>query len=87
MPIDYKSLKKLETVPPSVSARPQGKDARVVVLIKLRPGAERPDYLLPRAEIAPGMFSVEVNVGDLERIEHDPAVESMSLSRSMPMID
>jgi hypothetical protein len=80
-------MKKLETVSPSVGAQPQDKDARVLVLIKLRPGAERPEYLVPRAEIAPGMFSAEVAAGDLERIESDPAVETMSLSRSVPLID
>lgn len=87
MPIDYSSMKKLETVPPSVGAKPPEQDARVVVLIKLRPGAERPEYLVPRAEIAPGMFSAEVAAGDLERIESDPAVETMSLSRAMPLIE
>jgi hypothetical protein len=46
-----------------------------------------PDFLSARAEIAQGMYSAEVEARDLERIEHDPAVESMSLPRALPIVE
>lgn len=87
MPIDLNSLKKLETLPRSAQTGQPAEGTRVVVLIKLHPGAERPEFLAPRAEISPDLFSTEVDVADLERIEHDPAVASMALSRALPMIE
>ena len=85
MPIDLHSLTKLENVPGSVQT--QDPAARVVVLVRLHPGAERPAYIAPRAQIAPDLFSAEIPAGDLKRIENDPAVASMALSRTLPMID
>lgn len=87
MPIDFSSLRKMEAAPGATQARPPADDARVVVLVKLHSGAALPAFLTPRARIAPDMFSVEVAAGELARIEQDPAVASISLSRSLPMID
>ncbi|PJN94865.1 hypothetical protein CNY89_11925 [Amaricoccus sp. HAR-UPW-R2A-40] len=87
MPIDFSSLRKMEAAPAATQARPPADDARVVVLVKLHPGAALPAYLTPRARIAPDLFSVEVTAGELDCIERDPAVASMSLSRNLPMID
>ena len=84
MPIDLKSLKKMETAEPSVQASPPDSAARLVVLVKLAKGAEKPDYLSPRAEIGPGIFSAEIEAGELERLESDPAIESVSLPRTLP---
>lgn len=82
MPTDIKSLRKLEF---SAAPLPQGKE-RVLVLVKLRSGAERPAYLSPRAEITPDMFSVEMAAEELVRLEADPAVESISLSKRLPKL-
>jgi hypothetical protein len=85
MAIDFKSLKKLESLPASVQAG-IGNDERLVVLVKLREGASRPSYIVPRAQMGPDIFSAEIRAVDLSRIESDAAVESVSLSRQMPYI-
>jgi hypothetical protein len=86
MPIDFKSLKKLETAPPSVSGKPLDSNARIVVLVKLRDGAKSPSFVTPRTQITPRMFSAEINAGELQRLQTDPGVESMSLSQTLPLI-
>lgn len=82
MPFDLRSLKKLDF---SAAPAPVSGD-RVVVLVKLRDGAERPDYIAARADISPGLFSAELPVEVLKRLEDDPAVESVALSRRLPTI-
>lgn len=82
MPTDIKSLRKLEF---SVAPLPQGNE-RVLVLVKLRSGAKCPPYLSPRAQITPEMFSVEMAAQELVRLEADPAVESVSLSKRLPKL-
>ncbi|MGV1760583.1 hypothetical protein ACQZ6F_27120 [Rhizobium sp. A22-96] len=84
--MDLKSLRKLETLPPSTQARPRNGEEMVLVLTKLRAGFTIPTYVTPRAKIGDQMFSAQVRTADLERLEADPAVESMSLSRSVPVI-
>jgi hypothetical protein len=85
--MDLKSLRKLETLPSSAQAKPRGDDERVLVLVKLRDGAAQPSYVVPRARMGTGIFSAEVRAGDLSRLDSDPAVESMSLSRPLPVIE
>ncbi|RWE07730.1 MAG: hypothetical protein EOS23_26750 [Mesorhizobium sp.] len=85
--MDLKSLRKLETTPSSVQVTPRSEDDRVLVLVKLREGSARPPYISPRAEFGTGMFSAEIRVGELRRLENDPAVESMSLSRPLSVIE
>ncbi|MDP9909728.1 hypothetical protein J2W27_001830 [Variovorax boronicumulans] len=82
MPIDLRSLKKLDfsAAPAPVSGE------RVVVLVKLCEGAERPDYIAARADISPGLFSAEIPIDKLQQLEADPAVESVELSRRLPNI-
>ena len=87
MPIKLSSLTKLETAAPSEEARVRGDDERLVVLIKLRAGAAPPDYVKTRGKIASEIFSAEVRSADLVRLERDPAVESMSVSRKVSIID
>lgn len=82
MSIDLRSLKKLDF---SAAPSPVSGD-RVVVLVKLRAGADKPDYVSARAEITPGLFSAEMSVDVLRRLEADPAVESVALSRQLPTI-
>lgn len=86
MAIDLSKLRKLETPSASVqSRRPSGED-KLVVLVKLRQGSARPSYLTPRSEFSAALFSTEVPASTLQRIETDPAVESVSISRSLPGI-
>ncbi|CAL8980771.1 hypothetical protein GJ689_23825 [Rhodoplanes serenus] len=87
MPIDLKSLSKLESLPASATAKPHADDDPLVVMVKLRKGSNRPAYLSPRAEFGPSLFSAEIKAETLTRLEADPAVESVSLSRRLPGID
>ncbi|MBR0684445.1 hypothetical protein JQ594_00835 [Bradyrhizobium manausense] len=87
MPIDFKSLKKLETVQPSEAARNMADGERLLIIVKLRDGAQKPDYVTARTDIASGIFTAEVGSGELNKLQSDPAVESMSISRRMPAID
>ncbi|HEX2547930.1 MAG TPA: hypothetical protein VHL79_23805 [Ramlibacter sp.] len=82
MAFDLRSLKKMEFSAAPVKVLGE----RVLVLVKLRPGAEQPDYVAVRSSIAPDLFSAEMTVGDLKRLEADPAVESVALSRQLPTI-
>ncbi|WFU42725.1 hypothetical protein QA640_09820 [Bradyrhizobium sp. CB82] len=86
MPIDFKSLHKLESVPGSLSSRTRSANEIVQVLVKLRKGAKRPSFIKPRAQITSRIFSADVTFGDMQRLEADPAVESMALARRMPGI-
>ncbi len=84
MSIDLRTLHKLD-----FSAAPSPVDAgeRVLVLVRLCEGAQRPDYLAARAEISHDLFSAEIPVEQLQRLEEDPAVQSVELSRRLPPID
>ena len=86
MAIDYKSLKKLETLPGGGEEGSRADDERLLVLVKLRKDGRRPDYVPARAEIGPQIFSAEISVGDLTLLESDPNVESVSISRRLPLI-
>jgi hypothetical protein len=86
MPVDFKTLRKLETPQPSVLGRPLNDGERVVVLVKLRDGAKRPSFVTPRTQIAPQIFSAEIDSGELQKLQADPNVESMSLSQTLPLI-
>jgi len=83
MAIDLKSLRKLESPSAAAQARVCDENERVLVLVKLHPGAERPAYIEARSQISNRMFSSEISVADLQRLEADPAVESISLSRKL----
>lgn len=87
MAIDLKSLRKLESGPPSSRGVVRGTDERLVVLVKLREGAPRPPYASLRSTFSPQFFSCEVSVTELHRLESDPAVESVALSRPLPVIE
>jgi hypothetical protein len=86
MPIDLKSLKKLESLPASAQVQDRNEHERLVVLIKLRLGASRPSFVAARSDISAQIFSAEIAASDLQRLEADPAVESVSLSRALPTI-
>jgi hypothetical protein len=86
MAIDLSKLRKLETPSASVQSRQPSDDEKMVVLVKLRQGFARPSYLVPRGEISAAMFSTEVPASALQRIESDPAVESVSISKLLPSI-
>jgi len=83
MTIDLKSLRKLEAPSVSAQARECDENERILVLIKLHPGAAPPTYIEPRGQISDQLFSSEILAADLPRLEADPAVESISLSRKL----
>ncbi|PDT44744.1 hypothetical protein CO661_27020 [Sinorhizobium fredii] len=85
--MDLKSLRKMESLPPSMQVHSRSDDETVVVIVKLRENVQFPSYVTPRAKISDRMFSAQMRAGDLVRLEKDPAVESMSLSRSLPVIE
>jgi hypothetical protein len=87
MAIDLKTLRKLESGPPSRQGIARDADQRLVVLVKLREGAPRPPYVSFRSTFSPQFFSSEVSVAELHRLESDPAVESVALSRPLPVIE
>ena len=86
MAIDLATLRKLETLPASGLAAARDEHEPMVVLVRLRKGATRPTYVAPRAEISAEIFSAVVQAADLRRLEGDPAVESIALSRDLPVI-
>lgn len=86
MAIDLKKLRKLESLPASEFVRSRQEDERLVVLVKLRAGSARPEYVAPRGRISDRIFSVEIRAGELRRLEADPAVESVSMSRVAPVV-
>ena len=87
MAVELKRLKKLETPAASDAAALSSTAGRLLVLVKLREGARCPDFVSPRARIAGGILSAEIEAGDLERLEADPAVQSVSVARSLQIID
>lgn len=87
MPIDFRSLKKLESLPAGSAAQTRSSTDKVEVLIKLRKGAKRPAFVIPRTQISNQIFSAEIAFGDVERLQRDPSVESMSISQKMPYIE
>ena len=84
--MDLKSLKKLESLPAS-AATSRGEDERLLVLVKLHKGAKRPSYIAARAQMGPEIFSAEIEAGQLARIQADPAIESVSISRQLPLVE
>lgn len=86
MTIRLSSLSKLETVQASAQARAMDDSDRVVVLIKLREGAHHPSYVHIRKEFSSRLYSAELRANTLKRLETDPAVESFSISRALPVI-
>jgi hypothetical protein len=87
MTIDLKSLRKLEAGSPATLLRERAENELVVVIVKLHAGADRPSYIPLRTRISTQLFSSEIPVSDLQRLESDPAVESIALSRSVPVLD
>ena len=87
MAVDLKSLKKLEALPPAAMAGAPGDDDRFMVLVKLREGAKQPAYILSRAKMGAKIFTGEILAKDLMRIDSDPDIVSVSLSRPLPLID
>ena len=53
----------------------------VIVLVKIRHAEERLSYLKSRTEISQLLFSAEVGLSEMEKMEQDPSVECFSLSR------
>jgi hypothetical protein len=86
VPTDFSSFKRIEGVP-AVAAATTNTLGRVAVLVKMRKGAVRPSYVIPRAEFGPDMFSAEINHDQLPRLNADPAVASISLSEPLSRID
>ncbi|RTM14480.1 MAG: hypothetical protein E6R08_07610 [Nevskiaceae bacterium] len=86
--MDFKSLKKLESLPPGKAAGlPRSDTDKVEVLVKLREGARRPAFVTPRTQITGQIFSAEIPFRDVARLQDDPSVESMSISQKMPYIE
>jgi hypothetical protein len=87
MPFDFKSLKKLETLPPSAQSGELEDDRRLLVLLKVRESRSPPAYVTPRAQMGPQIFSAEIKASDLKTLESDPDVESVSISKKLPLIE
>jgi hypothetical protein len=86
MPIDYKSFRKLESMPPSTQEKTGDDGEDLLVLVKLRSDGRLPDYVSPRAEMGPRMFSAQIKAGLLKQLESDPNVETVSISRQTPLM-
>ena len=87
MALDLKKLSKLETPPASVQAAGASGGDHVLVIVKLREGFVQTPYIEARAEYGPSIFSAEIEFSELARLEADPAVASVSLSRRLTSID
>ena len=84
--MDFSSFKKIEGVPgPTQSG--DVKTGPLAVIVKLREGAEQPAYLQARATFGPRMFSTEIEPEQLEQLENDPAVESVSHQKPLNGIE
>ena len=84
--MDFGSLKKIEGVPGLSQAR-GAKTGPLAVIVKLREGAEQPAYLQARATFGPRMFTTEIQPEQLEQLENDPAVESVSQQKPLNGIE
>jgi hypothetical protein len=84
--VDFSSFKKVEGARrPGQSA--DAKTGRLAVIVKLREGAEQPAYLHARATFGPRMFTTEIQAEQLEQLENDPAVESVSPQKPLSGIE
>ena len=86
MGIDPSTLTKLETLPASWQGQTFAAGQRVVVLLKLNEGGERPAYVTQRTLISAQILTGELLGEDLVRLEADPAVASFAFSRALPLI-
>jgi len=86
MASDFSRFEKLESLPPSLQGLNSAAPGRVVVLVKMREGSNKPSYVDVRTDISKQIFSAEVSHAELERLERDPSVESFSVSRPIPLI-
>ena len=87
MPIDLSSLKKVEGVPEIRQAQNGNAASPLLVLIKLKKGKQLPTYVAKRGEPAPGFFSAVIPAEHLIKLEADPAVASVAISRALNGID
>lgn len=80
--MDFSKLSKLE---PN-GARPHAELQGVVsVIVKVREPGYRPPRIQLRAELGPQMFTADVHAADLPVLQADPKVESVSVSRPIPL--
>jgi hypothetical protein len=86
MAINLSKLRKVETPSVQTQSRVLSDDESMVVLVKLHKGFGPPSYLEPRGSFSPELFSAEIPASILQRIESDPAVESVSVSSRLPGI-
>jgi hypothetical protein len=87
MAIDLKTLRKVDSGPPSRQIVARDEKERFVIIVKLHEGAELPAYVLVRSMISAQLFTGEVSGADLTRLETDPAVQSVALSRPLAIIE
>jgi len=83
VPIDLARIHKVSDVDVAKTSTSHADDESFLVLVKLRPGAERPSYVTARACVGTGIFSALVTGAELERLEIDPSVQSVSISQQM----
>ncbi|MBY6262155.1 hypothetical protein EI613_09520 [Azospirillum sp. 412522] len=83
MPIDLASLRKLESPSARMMAEPLDDAQRIAVIVRLHADAQPPGCLAGGRAIAPGIVTGEIAAADLARLEADPAVRSMALSRPL----
>jgi hypothetical protein len=84
--VDFSSFKKIEGAP-DLARSADAKTGSLAVIVKLREGAEQPAYLQARATFGPRMFTTEIRLEQLEQLENDPAVESVSQQKPLNRIE
>ena len=85
MSVDLKTVRKLSSLPPSSGAL-RNDDDRLVVVVRLKDGATQPTYIRTRAKMGSKILTGEIWGRDLKRIDSDPSIVSVSLSRPLPLI-
>jgi hypothetical protein len=86
MAIDFKSLKNVDSGPGQIGRhrRPSG---MVEVLITIRKRAKLPKFIRPRSRITAQKFAAEITLDEMQRAKEDPRVESIAITRKLPLID
>ena len=81
--MDFTKLKKLE----SAGARPahSDRDRVVTAIIKVKTAGYCPEKVKVRSQVDDHLFTAEIKTGDLDGLEADPEVETVSLSRTLPL--
>jgi hypothetical protein len=86
MPVDFSRFTKMAVQPVEGKALPSS-GRLVSVLVQLKEGAISPPYVTPRAWFGPRIFSTAIEAEQVNRLNSDPAVQSIEPGRPLTMID